>query len=236
MLCGAGGRPSYLRQGAPGLASPAAAVAAAAATCCPSPPSPPLLILSSCPSCLQLSMSSAQPGTGLQPADGAPQPQPQQGGTAAPTAIPPTVPLDTKVPVEQLMGAVDAIRQHHEAEVAAHRQQEAEAAAAGGDASAAAPAAAAACGAGGCEGSSAEGSAGGCEGSSAEGSADGKPLGYPGTVRVLLLCFCACQAGHTFGAGRAHLELDVCASTQPTGLPAWSVLSETDHHRPVGLE
>lgn len=125
---------------------------------------------------------SSQADTNALSAEGQ-QPQRQEQGStgASAAAIPPKVPLDTKVPVEQLMGAVHAIRQHHEAEVAAHRQQEAQAAAAaaaaGGDAAAAAPAAADGCGAGGCEGSGAE-----------AGSADGKPLGYPGTVRAGLQC------------------------------------------------
>ena len=84
------------------------------------------------------------------------QQEQRQERAAAAHAPPPAVPLNTKVPVEQLMGAVDAIQQHHAAEVEKHRQ-----AAATDDAAAAAA-----------------GAAEGQEGT----DADGKPLGYPGTV------------------------------------------------------
>ena len=125
---------------------------------------------------------SSQPCVEAPPAaqqDGEQQQQQQQGGQHAAAAAaaaphPPEVPLDTRVPVEQLMGAVDAIRQHHEAEVAAHRQQAAQAAGAvvaGTDGQAAA----------------AGGGQGGSTGDGAQEGADGRPLGYPGTVRHPLL-------------------------------------------------
>ncbi|PSC73732.1 metacaspase-1 isoform X2 isoform B [Micractinium conductrix] len=79
-----------------------------------------------------------------------PQQQQQQGDP------PPAVPLGTQFPVEGLMGAVDAIKQHHDQEVAEHKCTEAAAAAA------AAPAAQP-------------------DGSDAAGQPGGKPLGYPGT-------------------------------------------------------
>lgn len=90
----------------------------------------------------------------------------QAVGSPAAASQPPPVSLDTRFPVGQLMGAVDAIEEHHQHEVEEHRRQqqaEAEAGSGGGSTSADAAAAEAA-----------------GQGEAAP-DGEGKPLGYPGT-------------------------------------------------------
>lgn len=92
--------------------------------------------------------------------------------TGTPAAPPPQVPLGTKFPVADLMGAVEAIQAHHQHQVEEHRQAKAEAAAA--EAS------------GPCPGSTADANSGdGVAGTSEQGGGNGEqdepPLGYPGT-------------------------------------------------------
>lgn len=119
---------------------------------------------------------SSQPTSDAQPAAAPVAEQPgKAGGAAEGKPLPPQVPLDTKVPVQSLMGAVEAIRKHHEQEVAEHKAAEAAALEEGqGGAAAAATATAAA------EAGSADGAA---AGGKAEGDAsDPRPDGYPGAA------------------------------------------------------
>lgn len=93
--------------------------------------------------------------------------------------VPPQVPLSTKFPVSDLMGAVEAIEVHHQQQVEEHRLA-AEAAAA--SASGAGPEGSTA---GDASGSDDGGSTAGAAGSSEDGDGSGgegkPPLGYPGT-------------------------------------------------------
>lgn len=116
-------------------------------------------------------MASKPEAAAQQPAAAELQPVAATKPLAAGKQQPPEVPLDTKLPVGQLMGAVEDIRRHHEQDVAKHKAAEAAALADGG--------------AGGGEGS------GDAAGATAEANADGKPAGYPGTaLRLLLLLPC----------------------------------------------
>lgn len=116
-------------------------------------------------------MSSTQAGG---PADTV-GPAPAAADSAPPVVpdAPPAVPLTAKWPVGELMGAVDAIQEHHDQEVQEHRLQEAQA----GQQQGATLGAAAATGANG--GSASAGAPGGSSEAAVDG--EGKPLGYPGT-------------------------------------------------------